>query len=370
MGAMERRVEDWQSIHVHYQSENKDGLILDGVRPFFAEVAGVATGMSYVRHWRQGPHVRLHMRADEQTMATTVLPTAERVLGSYLEKHPSTEQLDPQRSVALHQRLAELEEESGPLLPWYPDNSLHPAPFVPRDAALGGRGAAELLMDFHASATKTSFDMIRRCAIESARLTMAFDLMVATAHFFADSGITRGFLSFRSHAEAFLCRWPETAGLRERWEANYAAGAAAVEKRLATVLSDVDAGRGVVPFVLPWIELLSVYRDRAAAMQADGIRVVPVVSSLQSEQMSGPSLTSVSPFHRALETNAHWEQMQHSDAFGRYRLMLNLTYLQLTRLGLNPIQRFMLCHFVANAAERSYGISAMKLVKSSTRTAM
>ena len=45
--------------------------------------------------------------------------------------------------------------------------------------------------------------------------------------------------------------------------------------------------------------------------------------------------------------------------FTKYRLMLNYTYLQLTRLGLLPAQRFLLCHLAANAAEEMYRVSAV-----------
>jgi hypothetical protein len=39
--------------------------------------------------------------------------------------------------------------------------------------------------------------------------------------------------------------------------------------------------------------------------------------------------------------------------------MLNLTYLMLTRLGISPAERFLLCHLAANAVEDQYGVSAI-----------
>jgi hypothetical protein len=47
-----------------------------------------------------------------------------------------------------------------------------------------------------------------------------------------------------------------------------------------------------------------------------------------------------------------------------YRLVLNYMYLHFTRLGLTPIERFLLCHLTANAVEDCYGISAMEQLTS------
>jgi hypothetical protein len=54
--------------------------------------------------------------------------------------------------------------------------------------------------------------------------------------------------------------------------------------------------------------------------------------------------------------------MYRDPRFLRYRLMLNYTYLHLTRLGVPGLHRYLLCHLAANAVEEVYGVSALDLV--------
>ena len=45
-------------------------------------------------------------------------------------------------------------------------------------------------------------------------------------------------------------------------------------------------------------------------------------------------------------------------------LALNCTYLHLTRLGVQPVERLMLCHLAANAVEDAYGTGALSITSS------
>ncbi len=84
----------WHSAHIYYYEPDKDALILDAIRPLCHQLRPVVERAYVIRHWRQGPHLRLHVRTDPQTWATTVQPQLEHTIGDYLR---------------------------GPLTPWYPD---------------------------------------------------------------------------------------------------------------------------------------------------------------------------------------------------------------------------------------------------------
>jgi hypothetical protein len=72
---------------------------------------------------------------------------------------------------------------------------------------------------------------------------------------------------------------------------------------------------------------------------------------------------AASPFHSALERDQRRKQALYSDPwFQSYRLVLNLLYLHFNRLGLRPIDRFLLCHLAANAVEEAFKISAAEMV--------
>jgi hypothetical protein len=348
---------DWYSIHIYYYDSDKDALILDGVRPLFRRLARQVDAVSYTRHWRFGPHLRLNVRTDGDTFADIVRPAADEIVGGFLAKRPSTRRLDPQRELPVHRRLAELEHEQGPLLPWRPDNSIQIAAYDRRSEVLGGAEIADLVADFHACTTELSFRMTEELS-GPRRLARGFDLMIATAHAMSASGITKAFVSFRSHAEGFLCGFPESAGLRPAWARHYRENANALMRRVDTVVAAVADGQAAAPFIQDWIAALKPLRVRSERLALAGVLSMPVGAPSDATRIEG-GLPDLSPFHRALFANPTWERTQNSPGFLVYRLMLNFTYLMLTRLGIAPVERFMLCHLAANAVEDRYGISAI-----------
>jgi hypothetical protein len=331
---------DWHTIHVHHHDENADPLLLDAVRPLFARLAGQVAAVSWTRHWRLGPHLRLNVLADEDVVTGVALPAAREVVGGWLRRHPSTRRLDPAALLPVHRRLAAAEREDGPLTPWRPDNSLHLGPYDRRVAVLGTEEMADLLADFYADTTPLSFAVVEH-APATRRLMVAFDLIVATAHALSTAGIQEAFVSLRSHAEAFLHGNPEH--LRDGWDRHYRRHADTLGIRLAGVVTALDEDRDLVPFVRDWAAVLRRYRRRAEDLMDTGRFAMPGVDSAR--------MAAVSPFHRSLVDGRAWAELAGSRAFALYRLAINYTYLQLTRLGVAPEHRFLLCHLAANTVE-------------------
>jgi hypothetical protein len=349
-------VTSWHSVHVHYHDDPVP-LILNGVRPLFHRLTGSVDAAYYIRHWRQGPHLRLNIRCDDETFERTVMPAVHDVVGGFLAAHPSTRDLDPETHLPMHQRLAELEQQTGPLMPWQPDNSIHVAGHDQRVTVHGGRAMAELADDFYSDTTEIAFEMTERASSGSARLAAGFDLMVTAAHALSGVGITGGYISYRSHSEAFLWTFPEGAGLRPAWDEHYQRHSATLHARLKRVVAALD---GSSPPEFPastWAEALEPYRSRAARLIEQGHFVMP-----QGDAQAESTLGQASPFHRAGYANPLWQEVQQSAGFQVYRLMLNYTYLHLSRLGVTPAERFLLCHLTANAVEDLYSVSALGLV--------
>jgi len=358
-------VRDWTSIHVYYY-QDQDGLILDAVRPLFACLGEHGVRAYFERHWRQGPHLRLNIHATPRTVGTVVLPAVEEIVGGYLRAHPSVADLDPERLLPLHERLAELEAESGPLLPWYPDNSIQQAAYDGGVSVLGSQQAVELLADFYVDSTALAFQMIERVRERrTSRLGGAFDLMVATAHAFSPDGITRGFLSFRSHAEVFLTARPEGQGLRPHWDSHYTQHADTLVARVRAVVAELDGQAGPAgesaSMIGHWVRVLTPFPQRAQELLDAGLTLGLRLSAggEQQHEEYWQDLAAQSPFHRALKATPYWAEIEYADWFLRYRLVLNYLYLHFTRLGLTPTEKFLLCHLTANAVEDCYGVSAM-----------
>ncbi|WP_165977801.1 thiopeptide maturation pyridine synthase [Nonomuraea diastatica] len=349
---------EWHSIHVYYHAD-KDALVLGGVRPLFATLSAHVAGAAYIPHWKRGPHLRLHLRCGTPVLDGVVWPAVHEIIGGFLAEHPSKAALEPEQHLPMHRRLAELEHESEPLLPWHPDNSIRPEPYDRRIRVLGSEDAADLLADFYSDTTPLAFDMTEALREGGRRLAVAFDVMIATAHALSGAGIEAGFISFRSHAEAFLAAWPEAEGLRTAWEEHYHRNSAQLAARVRAIIATLDGEQKVVPFVDEWVAALSPFRRRGTSLIRDGRLSMVPPPYRGFDPMA--ELAQVSSFHKHLVDPA-WQEIRSADWFNVYRLMLNYAYLHLTRLGVTPVERFLLCHLAANAVEECYGKSATELI--------
>ncbi|MFC3381530.1 thiopeptide maturation pyridine synthase [Couchioplanes azureus] len=358
----------WHGVQLYYYEENKDGLLLECVRPLFAELAPHAERLVVTRHWLRGPHLRLGVRAPDRSFREVIRPAVERAVSRYLAASPSTAVLDERELLAVHEVLAPQEQEWGPLSPFHPDNSLQWAPYDRRIPVLGSEAAAELLEDFYHETNELVFGALAHVRGGGGRLALAFDLMVATAHAMWP-GIDRGFISYRSHAEGFIVRAPDPGARRASCDDRYRAQAPALRERLVTVLDGLDGPGQPVPFVAGWLAVLRRYREVAERLIASG-----ELSFAAAERAAGPGgegegwnpeMLRHSDFHRKLQgPGGAMQALQRDPDFLAFRFALNYLYLHLNRIGVRPVERFLLCHLVANAVEEHYGISAGDFVAS------
>ncbi|GAA0909423.1 thiopeptide maturation pyridine synthase [Virgisporangium aurantiacum] len=345
----------WHSVHIGYHDADLGPLLLDGVRPAMERLAGDRA--FFVPHWRRGPHVRLNFDVAGNRYRETIRPVLDETVGGWLAAHPSTTHLRPDEHLPAHRRLAELECDTGPLVPWYADNSINDADHDDRSAVLGGTAAA-LVADFYVRTNDLAFQTFAAVRAGESRMAVAFDLMLATAHTFVEGGLADGFVSFRSHAEGFLENFAEGRGQRAGWDAAYARRRGAFARRLRLFLDAPEPA----PLVARWL---------VAAGELAGAGE----SSLNSGELTfdngtGPAgvIANRSGFHRALAENRTWrEEVLPSTWFGVFRLVLNALYLHLTRVGITPVERFFLCHAAANAVEEEFRLSAADLVTSEWR---
>lgn len=349
----------WHSAHIYYHEPDKNALILDAVRPLLRRLRPVVERAYLVRHWRQGPHLRVHVCTDPDTWATTVQPQLERTIGGYLRAHPSTATLDERAELPMHLLLAEREEEHGPLTPWFPDNSIQYQPYDPRLHVLGHQEVAELLADYLSAATEILFELLEhiRAGADTPEL-LSLGLMLATSHALAPP-LHRSFMSYRSHAEGFMSTSTDPAAARAAFDAYYRTHRETLTDRARAVIATLeDRQEGPpVPFVRDWAALLTTYTDRAMPL---------IEAGLVYQETPAPAPTDPpSPgYPRMLFSNrAYRERVLDTPRFRRYRLGINWTYLQLNRLGVTPFQRKRTCYIVASAVEDVYGISVDDMVK-------
>jgi hypothetical protein len=353
----------WHSAHIYYyDSDGLDDLILGAVRPLFDSLPRGADRAYFVRHWLRGPHVRAHVRADDATFETEVRPLVETTIRGYLRRRPSADGSASERELRSHERLAELENEAGPLTPWFPDNSIQYLPYDRRLHVLGTEEAADLLADFHTETTPLAFEIIDS-ARGASRLESVLSLMFATAHI-ACPPIAKGYLSYRSHAEGFFANCAEPTSMRARFEHIYETNRATLAAHLADVIAVLDGDSDAVPRVSCWAELIRHYHKRAEQLHAAGRLPLPPIMSPREVAKSSP-WTAVSEFHQALLANDYVRrELEEAAWFAVYRVLLNYQYLFFSRLGVKPVDRFMLCHLAARTVEDVYGLPVDDVITS------
>ncbi|MFF8786114.1 thiopeptide maturation pyridine synthase [Streptomyces sp. NPDC015125] len=357
----------WYSLHVHHHDEAAEPeLVLGAVRPAFASVGARVHGAWFGRHWLRGPHLRLNFRTPEATWCEQVRPMVVGIVTDYLRARPSTVRLDSAALAPVHERLAELEMETGPRRPWVADNTVVERPYDHRLQVLGSLRASELLAGFLSDTTDLAFRMyeqLRTTPLSVVALDLMWTTATAAAIPFEDGRdpIERGVLSLRSHADAFLSRTNDPVAYRTRFDERFRRQEAALGARLRAVEAALAEPEGAAP---PGSEVAFV-REWARAVRRHQRIAQPLLASGEVS-MGGAALAPrmptrrLSEFHRLLLSDHGHRDFLVDDAwFASFRLVMNYLYLHLNRLGLGPVDRGLLCHLASRTVESVHDTSAV-----------
>lgn len=347
---------NWHTAHVHYHEHDRSGLLLDALEPLLEEVSGDVNAAYVVPHWKRGPHLRIHFQTSPEVWAQRVRPAVDHIVGRHLAQHPSTTQLDEEARLPEHLRLAELEEEDGPLTPWIANNSIEYPDFVPRAKQMvGGDESEQVVTDFYVATTPP---LLRHDALpQGQRPTGRSDglsFMSATAEAFG--GMSRNAGSFRSHAEGYLSDCVEPAANRFAFDRQYEQHHDTVADLMRAVVTTLDGTADVpVPLISDWAVMMRGCLERAEPALRNGI--MRFTEAARQSTLDRPTTPEYQC--RAIANDNYVKRSLGSHEFHRYRLVLNLTYLHLTRIGIPPQTRFLLCDLAANAIEERDGTSAI-----------
>jgi hypothetical protein len=347
----------WQAVQIFYYEDNKDDLILDCIRPL---LAGFPGSTFFQRHWRQGPHLRVQFMLSAEDFAKSVRPLVESLVHAYLREHPSTVRLDGADLLQTYRILAEREQEKGPLLPLHADNSIQYMPYDRRLHVLGSPAVADLVEDFYVAGNSLVFEILEHVRRRGDRLAACIDLMVGLAHSLSP-GLATGFVSYRSHAEAYIAQAARPNGTRAAFDRRYAETADAVKERVGRVVAMLDGNGRPVPFVRHLLAILEEMWKRARTLGSRGdLRVLaraPDVPWLGDAHV-------YSRFHTVLASDPQLRLPIFEERGAQlFRLMINLLYLLFTRLGVRPVEKYLLCHVVANAVEELYDVDAVSVLR-------
>ncbi|WP_369831286.1 hypothetical protein [Cryobacterium sp. N21] len=264
--------------------------------------------------------------------------------------------MDPANFVNMHTKLATYEKNTGVLFPWQRDGQVTRSAYKPAgedrqaNSALNG-----ILIEFQRRSLELDVLSMTSLTKPADLLAYAFDLITVVSHSFADGSIQSGFVSLKSHSEAYLAGGG-MAETRGAWEKMYLAGGSSMRERLSNIVEAAGSGQSesrIQNFVDILIETAGV------APLSEIFPASPAKTGARSVDM-----WPTSAFHARLAANSRWQlDTRESDWFRRFRLVLNLTYLHLTKAGLTPHQRFMICTLISNSVEDLYGVSALRMLE-------
>ncbi|MBN9741343.1 hypothetical protein DMP23_09510 [Amycolatopsis sp. A1MSW2902] len=352
----------WHALRVSCRGD-QDDLIVNGLRPLFDRIRPVVRGTHFLRHWRQGPHIRCHFRCEPGRFAEVVLPAAEVLVLPYLRRMPETTGFDEEATLDAHRVLAREEQVTGPLLPWIPDRTMRVVPYEDR-APVIGEAEARMVERFHERTNDLALDQLRWIIRGDSRARIAFDLLVASAHALNPGAIGRGSVSLRSHSESFLTYSGGGSELRAGWAREYASQADRLRRRMCDVVESIDERTGAFPHVDSWLEVMLPLRDVAGRLVAAGTLTLDAAHAAGSvrEGYTEPSGTGF--YHDWMMAHRSGRaRVESSGWFLTYRWVLNCTYLHLSRIGLPARSRYRLCAYVANAVEEHFGLDTRSIAE-------
>jgi hypothetical protein len=289
-----------------------------------------------VTGWRFGPHFDLCADADHGRPIDW--RRVGRALAEGARRHPAAggrEELEADylRRATL---LGRMEAVPPPYLPRRAHGAVELLPTAEPDrlSALRATGLSHLLTPvIEAAATEPDGALL-------ARVAEAF-LALAATH---PHGIRFGTFSLRSHAEAFLHWAAPDADYRALFEERLGKDRAVLEW-LVRRIHDGEASEPTARWVDAFHNCLAEFAGQVTNDDLDALTSPTAGPARRSE---GPS-----PFHAAM--NASGVIDDPPAWFAGYRLTINLFYQLLPALDVSPVQRFYLCHAIAETVDEMFG---------------
>ncbi|MFE3326087.1 lantibiotic dehydratase C-terminal domain-containing protein [Streptomyces sp. NPDC059176] len=250
-----------------------------------------------------------------------------------------------------------------------------PARLVPlAGSAFGGRALAPVTRDFLAEASPAVLSLVtagergRPALLASAAHLMAAHLRGATAagaptaqdYEEGREGVPLGFLSYRSHAEAFVASSRDPEGARKALDAQYARVAPDLERTVAAVLAQCE-GRG--PLVSrparDWYEAVRAAKPVATGLFATGTDLVLTEEPAETDVHALDGST----FHRIVSASDGLRDfLDREPSFLSTRLLTSLLYACLHSAGISLAERYFLCYSVSRACEAIFRTDALAVL--------
>ncbi|WP_225725236.1 MULTISPECIES: lantibiotic dehydratase C-terminal domain-containing protein [unclassified Nocardia] len=252
----------------------------------------------------------------------------------------------------------------------HPGVAVAPAAIVPLadGSVFGGNDLPEITRGFLAGVRPTVTDVLRLGADRRDDLvTAALDLMVAHLPAVANShgpgGVPLSYLSFRSHAEAFIATSKNPDGLRATLDARYRQSHNEIEQRVLEIFEQLDGS--VSPLAAAWSARVRAAKpDIIARLEAGSVVVHTEYAQAHRRERTD---FAANAFHRVVgASDGLQDYLSNDPRFLAARILTSLLYLSLHTVGLTLVERYYLCYVVSRACEAIYRVDGVSLVSRMT----
>lgn len=360
----------WTSCCIYYYEKNKDDLFLDCLRPLADELRQGPVRCLYLeRHWRGGPHVRLHLEAgSEEDLGSARRIVLARV-EAFLQANPSRRVLSDLEVRKRHERLAQFEMEEGPYQPLRPDNSIAFTEYRPNMALLRSRAGVRFQQDFGRCALPLVFQIMEASRGDaSKRNLIAMRLLLAYAQRLG--GLERGFLYCRSYFEKFLATAaPDPDSMRRKCRALYESRRSLLLRVVQASASPPASCTAEGSVVANWEKLCSRFAEKARGLLQSGRQLAwspdDAQRLIEESGWADAFQYNETEYMRRLYANRGLRSRFNDADYRTHTTLVNLLYKLLHTVGITAAEKIFLVYFVAKAVEETYGVSGLDLISRS-----
>lgn len=369
----------WQVIRVVYFDDDNIDLILGPVADVVKYLRDQSLSVMVLPYWKFGPHVDIVTYVTKKAFDEELFPVSKNIIDDWLRQHPSQKILDSEKYAELSIKIAATELELPPFLPLYENNQVLKADYI-LPVSIKSESLAHSKEDFMCASVELVLELAKLKKNHLSDLYIVLIKMIALiANKYEIDGISRGFITFRSHAEYFFLSYDPQGTLRNNFDLLYKKYKLEIDDGIAHVINadyehlfaDVKYGG----LLRSWNNILNLtYKKNAELVEEE-------IDFFKSEDVHAGVAQQVfdatpQKYHQEMKTTeimgimANTEEGQRifkSREFLTYRIIVNNFYKLLPILGFSPVQKYCLCHLVATSVEYQLNLSWEDIMKGENR---
>ncbi|MEM6793426.1 MAG: lantibiotic dehydratase C-terminal domain-containing protein [Acidobacteriota bacterium] len=342
----------WRSYHLH--SSDLDLLALGFVDPFLDRHRDSLDRCFWERHSAGGAHLRVRIEAEAET-AARVGAALEAEAASFFKSHPSA---DLSAAYSEESVRALLERENASFcedeLVYRHDVAVQRS-FPPEPLGYESEEAARFVWDFAHDSTP-----LMAAILSDPRPKLELVLRLYFAHAALAVGSVRaGSVSWRSHWEGFRSKMPSQEVL-DRISAAYEEQRELIHGHLVAVdaMATEDSWQED-PILDGWKKLIRRYRQRVHQnLEAGHVFTQQPKSAEEAQTMREDleeRLVRKSSFISTFWSNDRFLTSLGQDRrFQSPRILVNLFYSMVARVGVSPLQKMVFCHHVQRSVQEHF----------------